>query len=142
MTPLKFDILLSQLSEWSRYVEIFFNKTPIISRKAQEAAYLYHIRRSWLINIGLNLLWINKDSILRDDMPQECNLIKPKFTPAKFCIQLLLSQCSQHNSEVLLIFHLTLGINQNVTNENNHKVIQIWLENPIHQIYKVCEGIG
>jgi len=75
-------------------------------------------------------------------MSQKLNLWQPKFTLTEFGIQLLLSECTQNYPQVFSMLLRTLGIDQDVINEYNNKVIQIWLKELVHIIHKQSWSIG
>ncbi|KAG4202126.1 hypothetical protein ERO13_A05G328108v2 [Gossypium hirsutum] len=74
-------------------------------------------------------------------MTQKSNFLEPKLTLAKLSIQLLFPQGLQHNSQVLRMLYLILGVNQDVVNEYNDKLIQIWPKDSIHEVHKYVRRI-
>jgi hypothetical protein len=48
----------------------------------------------------------------------------------------------QNNAEVPCMLFLTLGIDQDVVNEDNDKLIQLRHEYKVHQVHKICRSIG
>jgi hypothetical protein len=48
----------------------------------------------------------------------------------------------QNNSEMLRMLFFTLGIDQNVINEDNNKLVQLRHEYGVHQVHEMCRSIG
>jgi hypothetical protein len=48
----------------------------------------------------------------------------------------------QNNSEILRMLLFTLGIDQDVINEDHDKLVQLWHEHGVHQVHKMCRSIG
>jgi hypothetical protein len=56
-------------------------------------------------------------------MSQKRNFLQPKSTLAKLGIELMVSKSLQNNSEMLRILLFTLGIDQDVINEDHDKFV-------------------
>jgi hypothetical protein len=48
----------------------------------------------------------------------------------------------QNNSEMLHMLLLTLGIDQDVINEDHNKLVQFRHEYGVHQVHEMCRSIG
>jgi hypothetical protein len=54
----------------------------------------------------------------------------------------MLMKLLQNNLKMLLMFFLILGVDQDVINEYNDKLDQLWHEHRIHQVHEMCRSIG
>jgi hypothetical protein len=75
-------------------------------------------------------------------MSQKQNFLQPKSTLAELGIELMVSKSLQNNSEILRMLLFTLGIDQDVINEDHDKLVQLWHEHGVHQVHKMCRSIG
>jgi hypothetical protein len=100
--------------------------------------------RSWRLPIKyfLNLAWVNCNTLSVDDMSQKRNILQPECTLAEHGIELMVSKSLQNNSEMLCMLLFTLGIDQDVVNEDHDKLIQLWHEHGVHQVHEMCRSIG
>jgi hypothetical protein len=100
--------------------------------------------RSWrlLIKHFLNLAWVNCDPHSRDDMSKKKNFLQPESTLAEFGIKLMVPKSLQKNTEMTCMLFLTLGINQDIVNEDHDKLVQLWHEYRVHHVHKMCRSIG
>jgi hypothetical protein len=48
----------------------------------------------------------------------------------------------QNNSEMLRMLFFTLGIDQDVVNEDHDKLVQLWHEHGVHPVHEMCRSIG
>jgi hypothetical protein len=48
----------------------------------------------------------------------------------------------QNNLEMLCMLFFTLGIDQDVINEDHVKLVQFWHEYGVHQVHEMCRDIG
>ncbi|MFS7981234.1 hypothetical protein Hanom_Chr10g00948541 [Helianthus anomalus] len=69
-------------------------------------------------------------------MSKKLDFTKPELTLRKFGIELFLMKQFQNTMEMLLMISLVLGINENVINEDNDKIVQIGLANAIHEVHE------
>ena len=69
-------------------------------------------------------------------MTKENHFIELKLTLQKFGIKLFIFQSLQNNSEMESMFFHILWVDQDVINEYNHKLIQIGVEHPIHEVHE------
>ena len=69
-------------------------------------------------------------------MSQEPHLNKPKLALTELDIQLMVPECLENNSQMILMLLLRLGVDQNVVNKDHNKLIQIGLEYPMHEIHE------
>jgi hypothetical protein len=100
--------------------------------------------RSWRLPIKyfLNLAWVNCNSLSRDDISKKRNFLQPESTLAKFGIELMVLKSLQNNAEMPLMLFFTLGIDQDVIDEDNNKLVQLWHEYRVHQVHEMCRSIG
>jgi hypothetical protein len=100
--------------------------------------------QSWRFPIKyfLNLYSINCNSLSRDDISKKRNFLQPESTLAKFGIELMVPKSLQNNAEVPCMLFFTLGIDQDVVNEDNDKLIQLRHEYKVHQVHEICRSIG
>jgi hypothetical protein len=75
-------------------------------------------------------------------MTQKSNFLQPKFTLAEFGIKLVLSQGSQHKSQMLCVLFLGLGVDQDVIYEHHNKLVEELHEHLVHEIHEIGRGIG
>ena len=69
-------------------------------------------------------------------MTQILNSIFVEVTLAQFCIQLMLPEQLQCQSQMLFMLFLILRINKNVIKENKKKLVQILVEDIVHKAHK------
>jgi hypothetical protein len=83
--------------------------------------------RSWRLPIKhfLNLAWVNCNHLSRDDMSKKRNFLQPKSTLAEFGVKLMVPKSLQNNPEVPRMLFFTLGIDQDIVNEDNDKLVQL-----------------
>jgi hypothetical protein len=75
-------------------------------------------------------------------MSEKWNFLQSESTFAKLGIELMVSKSLQNNSEMLHMLIFTLGIDQDVVNEEHEKLVQLWHEYRVHQIHEMCRSIG
>jgi hypothetical protein len=75
-------------------------------------------------------------------MSKKWNLLQPESTLAELDIELMVSKSLQNNSEMLLMLFFTLGIDQDVINEDHDKLVQLRHEHIVHQVHEMCRSIG
>ena len=75
-------------------------------------------------------------------MTQKDHQIYPELTLAQFRIKLFFSQGLQCYSQVLYMFIRISGINQDIINEDNYKLVQVGLEDFVHQCHECCRCIS
>jgi hypothetical protein len=80
----------------------------------------------------LNLTWVNCNSLSEDDMSKKRNFLQPESTLAELGIELMVSKSLQNNSEMLRMIFFTLGIDQDVINEDCDKLVQLQHEYGVH----------
>jgi hypothetical protein len=99
--------------------------------------------RTWRLPIKyfLNIAWVDCNILSRDDMSQKQNFLQPKSTLAELGIELMVSKSLQNNSEILRMLLFTLGIDQDVINEDHDKLVQLWHEHGVHQVHKMCRSM-
>jgi hypothetical protein len=75
-------------------------------------------------------------------MSKKRNFLHPESSLAKLDIELMVSKSLQNNSEILHMLFFTLGIDQDVINEDHDKLVQLWHEHGVHQVHEMCMTIG
>jgi hypothetical protein len=100
--------------------------------------------RSWrlLIKHFLNLAWVNCNPLHRDDMSKKRNFLQPESILAEFGIELMVPKLLQNNAEVSHMLFFTLGIDQDVVNEDNNKLVQLRHEYGVQRVHEMCRSIG
>jgi hypothetical protein len=58
-------------------------------------------------------------------MPKKRNFFQPESTLAELGIELMVSMSLQNNSKMLRMLFFTLGIDQDVVNEDHDKLVQL-----------------
>ena len=74
-------------------------------------------------------------------MTQERYFPQPEFTLAKFCLQFMLSQPRQDNSQMLYMIYLILRVNQDIIDKHDHELVELGHEYRIHQVHEVGRSI-
>jgi hypothetical protein len=100
--------------------------------------------RSWRLPIKyfLNLVWVDCNSLIKDDMSKKRNFLQPESTLAEFGIELMVPKSLQNNTEMLCMLFFTHGIDQDDVNEYHDKLVQLQHEYRVHQVYEMCRIIG
>jgi hypothetical protein len=75
-------------------------------------------------------------------MSKKWNFLQPESTLAEPGIELMVSKSPQNNSEMLRMLLFTLGIDQDVINEDHNKLVQLRHEYGVHQVHEMCRSIG
>jgi hypothetical protein len=75
-------------------------------------------------------------------MSKKQNFLQPESTLTELGIELMVSKSLQDNSEMLHMLFFTLGIDQDVINEDHDKLVQLWHEHGVHQVHEMCRSIG
>jgi hypothetical protein len=75
-------------------------------------------------------------------MSKKWNFLQPESTLAEFGIELMVPKSLQNNTEMSCMLFFALGIDQDVINEDNDKLIQLWHEYGVHQVYEMSRSIG
>jgi hypothetical protein len=75
-------------------------------------------------------------------MSKKRNFLQPESTLAELGIELMVSKSLQNNSEMLRMIFFTLGIDQDVINEDCDKLVQLQHEYGVHQVHEICRRIG
>jgi hypothetical protein len=100
--------------------------------------------RCWRLPIKyfLNLDWVNRNPLSRDDMSKKRNLLQLESTLAEFGIELMVPKSLKNNVEMSCLLFFTLGIYQDIINEDNDKLVQLRHEYRVHQVHEMCRSIG
>ncbi|KAJ0734712.1 hypothetical protein HanPI659440_Chr11g0423371 [Helianthus annuus] len=137
------DTLLSYNGKRLRNLREILDKPLVVTRQTQELTDFSWSLRCRPILDRVNLGWIDVNSILIDYVAKEMDFTKPKVTFRKLSIKLFCSKEFQNESQMTLVFLLTLGIDQDVVDENNNKLIQVWFTHSVHEIHEnrrcVCQ---
>jgi hypothetical protein len=75
-------------------------------------------------------------------MSKKRNFLQPESTLAELGIELMVTKSLQNNPEMLCMLLFTLGIDQDVINENHDKHVQLRNESGVHQVHEMCRSIG
>ena len=120
-----------------------FNESPIPSCKSDKRPHIFHTSWSRPIHNGFNLLRVYRYSFIWDNVTQIMNPVFIKVTLAQLCIQLMLLDQLQCQSQMSFMLFLILRVNKNVIKENKNKLVQILAEDAIHKAHKcswcICE---
>jgi hypothetical protein len=90
----------------------------------------------------LNIVWVNCNTLTRDDISKKRNFLQPESTLAEFGIELMVSRSLQNNSKMSHMLFFTLGIDQDIVNEDHDKLVQLRHEYGVHQVHEMCRSIG
>jgi hypothetical protein len=71
-------------------------------------------------------------------MPKKWNFLQPQSTLTEFGRELMVPD---NNVEMSHMLFFTLGIDQNVNNKDNNKLVQLRHEYGVHQVHKMCRSI-
>jgi hypothetical protein len=85
---------------------------------------------------------INGYTVTGDGMSQKFHGIQPKLTFRKFGVQVVVSQSLKNNMEMFRMIFQILGIDQNVIDEDYNEFVEFLHEDRVHEIHKICWGIG
>jgi hypothetical protein len=75
-------------------------------------------------------------------MSKKRNLIQPESTLAEFGVELMVPKSLQNNMKMPLMLFFTIGIDQDVVNEDHDKLVQLRHKYGVHQVHKMCRSIG
>jgi hypothetical protein len=75
-------------------------------------------------------------------MSKKRKFLQPESTLAKLDIELMVSKSLQNSSEMLRMLLFTLGVDQDVVNEDHDKLVQLRHEYGVHQVHEMCRSIG
>jgi hypothetical protein len=75
-------------------------------------------------------------------MSNKWNFLQPESTLAELGIELMVSKSLQNNLEMLCMLLFTLGVDQDVINEDHDKLVQLRHEYGVHQVHELCRSIG
>jgi hypothetical protein len=71
------------------------------------------------------LKWFcHSNALIGDDMSKKWNLLQPESTLAEFGMELMVPKSLQNNTEMSCMLFFILGIDQDVVNEDNDKLVQ------------------
>jgi hypothetical protein len=100
--------------------------------------------KSWgnLIPNGWDLIKIHENAISKNKIFKKFHFNLMEFAFLQFNIQSNSFKLVQNKPNILFIFLLVLGKNEDVIDVTNHKFIQVFMENIIHQVLKDNMGIS
>jgi hypothetical protein len=75
-------------------------------------------------------------------MSKKRNFLQPESTLVELAIELMVSKSLQNNSEMMRMLLFTLGIDQDVVNEDHDKLVQLRHEYGVYQVHEMCRSIG
>src|SRR6185312_14118071 len=55
---------------------------------------------------------------------------------------MMISQSLKNDTQMFSMIFFILGVDQNIVNENHDEFIQLRHEDRIHQVHKICWGVG
>jgi hypothetical protein len=90
----------------------------------------------------LNFAWVDYNTLSGDAMSKKQNFLQPESMLAELGIELMVSISLQNNLEALCMLFFTLGIDQDVINEDHDKLVQLRHEYRVHQVHEMCRSIG
>ena len=70
-------------------------------------------------------------------MPKETDFLEQKLTLVEFGIQLMASELLQNNSQMLSMLFFAARVHQDVIDEDNNKLIQLFHENLVYHTHEV-----
>ncbi|PHT72579.1 hypothetical protein T459_23364 [Capsicum annuum] len=60
----------------------------------------------------------------------------------EFSEQLMISESLKHDSEMVCMITLTMGIDKDIIYEDYDEHVQVLLEHTVHQVYESCWGVA
>jgi hypothetical protein len=75
-------------------------------------------------------------------MSKKWNFLQPESTLAELDIELMVPNSLQNDVEMPRMLFFILGVDQDVVNEDNDKLVQLRHEYRVHQIHEMCRSIG
>ncbi len=135
-------ILLNYASERGHYHAIMCNETLIKVGKFKKTLNI--MNRSWgkPIHNGLDLMRIHANATFRNNILEEFHFSLTKFAFLQLNIESNFFKRVQNKSNMSFTFLLVLGKNEDVIDVTNHEIIQVFIENIIHQMLKDDMGIS
>jgi hypothetical protein len=102
------------------------------------------MNRSWgnPIHNGLDLRRIHVNAISKNNIFEEFHFSLMEFAFLQLNIESNFFELVQNKSNISFMFLLALGKNEDVIDVTNHKFIQVFTKNIIHQMLKDYMGIG
>src|SRR3954466_13461257 len=70
-------------------------------------------------------------------MSEKSDFIQLEFTLAEFGIQLMLPKLLKYQTQMLFMLFIALGVDQNVIDENDNKLVKKFHEHLVHHIHEV-----
>ncbi len=95
-----------------------------------------------LIRNGWGLVKIHENAISRNKISKKIHFNLMKFSFLQFNIESNSFKFVKNKSNILFIFLHVLGKNEDAIDVKNNKVIQVFMENIIHQVLKDYKGIS
>ena len=84
---------------------------------------------------------VNLDAFTGDSVTQKFDCVQLEFTLGEFRKQLMISEALKNNTQMLFMFYLVLGIDQNVIDENHDKLVKFRHEYRVHEIHEISGSI-
>ena len=110
------------------------NESSAIACKTKKTAELLDILRRYPIHNCRHLLGINSDALGGDDVTKIKNFIKPELTFGKLCIELMLSELVEHQTQMFGMILLILGEDQNIIEIHQDEFIGIGVEDEVPKL--------
>jgi hypothetical protein len=83
-------------------------------------------RLGWLpIQNLLHFARIHGDTLFGNSVTQKLHTIQPELTFREFGIEFVISQSLQDNTKMLRMLGFTLGINENIIDEDHYELVQL-----------------
>ena len=74
-------------------------------------------------------------------MAKEDEIIQPKLTLGELGIEAVFSKSCQHQTKMFLMLFIGFGIDENVINVNDDKLVEIIHEDRVHEPHESSRGI-
>ena len=131
--PFELDTLMQQISQRPGNLGEVLDESTAIAGETEKTSDLLDILRRSPIENSLNSLWVDSNTILRDDMPKVGHFRKPEFTFRILCIELMFSKLFQNKSKVFSMFFFVLGVYKDIIQINHDELVEVIHEYIVHQ---------
>jgi hypothetical protein len=89
----------------------------------------------------LDFARIYEDTILGNGVPHEFHTLQPEFTFGELSIKLMISQTLKDNLEVLGMFVLIFGIDEDIIDKDHYEFVKLRHKHGVHEVHEVGWGI-
>ena len=118
------------------------HKPAIVSRQPQKRTELAYVRGCWPVAHRLNLVLHDAQAVLANHVPEELNLPLAQCTFAGLGVQPLLTQTSQHLSDMLLVLLCCVAVHDDVIQEHQDELVEEVAERVVHQLHEHTGGVA